>query len=114
MLPTGRNFCRKTQKWPQKNPSGRENPRPNCRYAGFPKNGSKGAELLEMSFSHKILDNLQHLSLKSHDLSDFFPSTKKPIKSAFYRKDGEWPNFVFSGRIFRLIWKKTFARSWQH
>jgi hypothetical protein len=29
VLPTGRNFCRKTQKWPQKNISGRENLRPN-------------------------------------------------------------------------------------
>jgi hypothetical protein len=26
VLPTSRNFCCKTQKWPQKNLSGRENP----------------------------------------------------------------------------------------
>jgi hypothetical protein len=29
VLPTGRNFCSKTLKWPHKNLSGRENPRPN-------------------------------------------------------------------------------------
>jgi hypothetical protein len=29
VLPAGRNFGRKTQKWPQKILSGRENPRPN-------------------------------------------------------------------------------------
>jgi hypothetical protein len=29
VLPTGRNFGRKTQKWPHKNMSGRKNPRPN-------------------------------------------------------------------------------------
>jgi hypothetical protein len=29
VLPTGRYFGRKTQKWPHKNLSGRKNPRPN-------------------------------------------------------------------------------------
>jgi hypothetical protein len=29
VLPTGRNFGRKTQKWPHKNVSGRKNPLPN-------------------------------------------------------------------------------------
>jgi hypothetical protein len=31
VFPTGRNFGRKTQKWPHKNMSSRENPRPNIR-----------------------------------------------------------------------------------
>jgi hypothetical protein len=37
-----------------------------------------------------------------------------PIKSAFYRKDGVRQNFFANGRIFQLIWQKTFAMSWQH
>jgi hypothetical protein len=65
-------------------------------YAEFPKNGRKGAELLEVCFSLKILDNLQNSTLKSHDLSDFFPITmhqKLLIKLAFFRKDGVRSNF---------------------
>jgi hypothetical protein len=41
VLPTGRNFCRKTQKWPQKNLSGRENSRPNF-LQNYPKMAEKG------------------------------------------------------------------------
>jgi hypothetical protein len=37
-----------------------------------------------------------------------------PFKPAFYRKEGLRPKFFVSGRIFRLIWQKTSARSWQH
>jgi hypothetical protein len=44
VLPTGRNFCRKMQKWPQKNLSGRENPQPNFKqnFKKIGKIGEKG------------------------------------------------------------------------
>jgi hypothetical protein len=58
VLPTGRNFCRKTQKWSQKNLSGRENPRQNflliCQ-----KMAEKGPNFFEVWFSHKIKDTLK-------------------------------------------------------
>jgi hypothetical protein len=49
VLPTGRNFCRKMQKWPQKNLSGGENPQPNFRQ-NFNKMGEKGPNFLKFLF----------------------------------------------------------------
>jgi hypothetical protein len=58
VLPTGRNFCRKTQVAPEKS----QRPRKSVAefYAELPKNGRKGAELVEVCFSLEILDNLQN------------------------------------------------------
>jgi hypothetical protein len=74
VLPTGRNFCRKTQKWPHKNLSGRENPQPNflqiCQ-----KMAEKGPNFFEVWFSHKILDTLKKNTVKSTELPEFFPFT---------------------------------------
>jgi hypothetical protein len=44
VLPTGRNFCRRTQKWPEKNTSGRRKLRPILHQKGG-KSGRKVAEL---------------------------------------------------------------------
>jgi hypothetical protein len=58
VLATGKNFCRKMQKWPHKYLSGRENPRPNflpiCQ-----KMAEKGQNFFEVWVSHKILDTLR-------------------------------------------------------
>jgi hypothetical protein len=70
VLPTGRNFCRKTQEWPQKNLSGRENPRPNFLRIGQ-KMAEKGPNFFEVWFSYKILDTLKKKTIKSTELLSF-------------------------------------------
>jgi hypothetical protein len=47
VLPTGRNFCRKTQKWPRKFAAEFS--------ADLPKNSRTGAIFFEVSFAYKIL-----------------------------------------------------------
>jgi hypothetical protein len=63
LFPTVRNFCRKKQKWPQRNLSGRENPQPNLIQNSL-NNGIKGAELFELNFSLKILGQFSELDLE--------------------------------------------------
>jgi hypothetical protein len=72
VLPTGRNFCRKTQNWPQKNLSGRENPRLNFLQISQ-KMAEKEPNFFEVWFTNKILNTLRKKTVKSTELPDFFP-----------------------------------------
>jgi hypothetical protein len=54
VLPTGRNFGRKTQNWPPKNISGWKNQRPNF-WQIFQKMAEKWPNFFEVCYSHKNL-----------------------------------------------------------
>jgi hypothetical protein len=58
VLPTGRNFGRKTQKWPHKNLSGREKLRPNF-WPIFQKMAEKWPNFYSVCTSHKSLHYLK-------------------------------------------------------
>jgi hypothetical protein len=73
VLPTGRSFCRKTQKLPQKNIGGRENPRPNFLQICH-QTAEKWLDFFEVWFSHKILDTMKKKTVKSTELPIAMPS----------------------------------------
>jgi hypothetical protein len=58
VLPTGRDFGRKRQKWPHKNLSGRKKQRPNFVQI-FQKIAEKWPNFFPVCFSHRKLETLQ-------------------------------------------------------
>jgi hypothetical protein len=104
LLPTGRSFGRKTRYWPHKILCGGEIW--NRFFVLFIK---KGAEFdLEVIFPFNCLVFEWEIFLP---ISIFI---KKTIIWAFKLMICGGLKFFASGRIFRLIWRKTLARSGQH
>jgi hypothetical protein len=66
----------------------------------------------EVCSLHKILNYLQIKTGQSSAVFNFFAANvlvKQPG-----RKDNMFGRFFCPGNIFRLIWPKSFAKSWQH
>jgi hypothetical protein len=116
LLPTGRNLCRKTQKSSPRKISAAEKIRGRifCRFAQ--KMAYKGPNFVEVWFSHKFLDTLKKKTVKSTGLPDFFSfyHAFRINSTCLYIRGCVRPNFFSSGRIFKVIWQKTFGWSWQH
>jgi hypothetical protein len=112
VLPTGRNFGRKTQKVARK-----KSQQPDKSAAKFStnlaKSGRKEAKLFLSLFLVQKARFLQNHTVQSTYLLNFFLNFVWQA-SAYKGKSCEWPEFFSSGQIFQIFWQITFARSWQH